>query len=210
MFNANKSTPKGPRISFAPNPARPAPSAPTDRSSTSYTPSKPAPTAKNGGARVTTLVGEPEQRKIKGDWYCQVNRQNEVFIVSSVLQIAEEFNCHYVGIRAGVHNTETSKDPQTGKTVFIKAPWHFTAEFQHRVHGRWMSAHIYTDTETIVGHNYRYHKTHGKAKLEHLKEKYGITENPQRFPFVNPKVLVMKKKGEPFEGWIKGYKPKNW
>ncbi len=139
-----------------------------------------------------------------------MNKQNEAFIVTTALQIAEDWNCNYVGIRAAVHNTQTVRDSATGRGYYEKAAWHFTVEFQHRIHGRWMSAHVYTDTKTATVGPYRY-VTNGIEKLERLTRDWGITSNPELFPRVNPMVVYMKKV-QYFNRRIKadGYKPKDW
>ena len=208
MFKSSKS--KGPSISFGPTPSRPEPTAPSGGSQVPKAAGRPVPAAPSAVNWASRLGAAPKQLQIDGHWYCAVNKQNEVFIQYTSLQIAEEFNCDYVGVRAAVHNTKTTRDPMTGRDRYEPAAWHFTVEFRHRVHRRWMSAHVYTDTKTATVGPYRY-VTNGLQKLERLEAEWGITKNPEVFPHVNPKVLTMKQ-GQYFNRKIKadGYKPKDW
>lgn len=176
-----------PRVSFAQDRA-------PQRVSTWATVLANAPPAPQASTHRTS---EAPTLRIVGQWYCPIDTQHKDFIQDNAVQIAKDYNCSYVAIRAGIHDTETSIDPQTGRVQYIKSPWHYTAEFQLRGSDRHMAAHIYTNTHRITVEGKPYLVTRGLQHEEQLRRD-GIAKNPQRFPDRPPKYPQMKKYGKPF------------
>ena len=124
-----------------------------------------------------------------GNWFCKIPKDEyeENLIKSIATDIARKYDCDYIGIRAGIHNTKTVRDPKTKIESHPWAPYHFTVEFRRRQNGKWMAAHVYTDTEKVKVCGVVRQITKGiskEGKQELAVE--GIDENPQIFREVKP------------------------
>lgn len=168
-------------------------------------------TASKSALNSKTIPRSAPTLNVDGQWYCSIPAADEQFITDTAARIAIEWNCSRFAIRSAIHNTTVSTF-KGGKREYARAPWHFTVEFQHRQHGNWMAAHVYTDTRTVrFAHIKPRHETHGLQTQQGLRRD-GIMDNPELFTYRNPKCRKMKPVGDPFQVPFSavGYRPKDW
>jgi hypothetical protein len=78
-------------------------------------------------------------------WFVTPNQAQKEFIESTAIAQAQKSGYDRIAIRSNIH--DTTRIGPVGNKKRVPCDWHYTADFYNPAKGRWLAAHVYTDTK---------------------------------------------------------------